>query len=163
MKKLVLTLVSLTAFLFADQLSVGTEAPNFSLKDETGKVQTLAQHKGNRPVILVFYPGDNTPVCTKQLCELRDNYADLPTYDSVQVYGVNAGDAQSHQKFKEKNRYPFPLLVDTKWETAKKYGISNGKGVNRTVYVIDKNGKIIYSQKGKPPVSEILAALKAKN
>ena len=161
MKMLVL-LIAITTIITANPLGVGTEAPVFSLKDESGKTHTIKEHRGNRAVILVFYPGNNTPVCTKQLCELRDSYADLSNYESVQVYGINNGDAESHQKFKAKNRYPFPLLVDTKWQTAQKFGVSNGKGVTRHVFVIDSNGKIVFSQKGKPPVSDILKALKSK-
>lgn len=161
MKKMFLVFLSLAALLIADPIPVGQKAPAFSLLDETGKTHTLTEFKGKRSVILVFYPGDNTPVCTKQLCELRDSYAELASLDSVIVFGVNASDAASHQKFKQKNNYPFPLLIDTKWQTAQKYGCSDGKGVKRTVYVIDKTGTIIYSQKGKPPVSEIIKSLKS--
>jgi len=162
MKKVTILIFISLSIVFSGPLARGSKAPNFSLPDEKGVTHTLADHIGKKRVILVFYPGDNTPVCTKQLCELRDSYSELASNDSLAIYGINYADAISHLKFSEKNRYPFPLLTDSNWKTAVNYGVSNGKGVTRSVFVIDKNGVIQYVQKGKPPVSEITASFKTK-
>lgn len=140
-------------------VQVGTEAPLFTLKDQDGTTVTLKEFRGKKNVVLVFYPGDQTPGCTKQLCAIRDDFEDFKTADTV-VFGVNPADAQSHKAFIEKQKYPFPLLVDEKGEVAKAY---NAKGLlftKRTVYGIDKEGKIVFAQRGMPTDKEILAAFK---
>ncbi|HNY28905.1 MAG TPA: peroxiredoxin [Candidatus Sumerlaeota bacterium] len=140
-------------------VQVGTEAPLFTLKDQDGTTVTLKEFRGKKNVVLVFYPGDQTPGCTKQLCAIRDDFEDFKAADTA-VFGVNPADAQSHKAFIEKQKYPFPLLVDEKGEVAKAY---NAKGLlftKRTVYGIDKEGKIVFAQRGMPTDTEILAAFK---
>jgi peroxiredoxin Q/BCP len=140
-------------------VQIGTEAPLFTLKDQEGTTVTLKDFRGKKNVVLVFYPGDQTPGCTKQLCAIRDDFEDFKAADTV-VFGVNPGNAESHQKFIAKQKYPFPLLVDEKSEVAKAY---NAKGLlftKRTVYGIDKEGKIVFAQRGMPSDREILAAFK---
>jgi peroxiredoxin Q/BCP len=145
--------------LFKQPLPVGTVAPPFILPDETGDVFILNQNR-SRYVVLVFYPGDDTSVCTAQLCELRDNWERLKSRDAIAV-GINHADAASHGSFRKKHSYPFPLLVDYGKRIAKQYN-AGGLSTRRTVYVVGKDGKIIFSQRGKPSVDEILAAIPPK-
>ena len=107
--------------------------------------------------MLVFYPGDDTAICTVQLCDLRDNWERV-TARGATVVGINPSDAASHGKFKTKHSYPFPLLVDSGKRVAKSYN-AGGLITRRTVYVVGKDGKIIFSRRGKPSVDEILAAI----
>lgn len=141
-----------------DMLKVGTDAPDFSLKSQNGSTVSLSEFKGKSSVVLIFYPGDQTPVCTKQLCEIRDDYSSFQKKGAV-VFGVNPGSEKSHQKFVEKNNFQFPLLVDENGVVAKSYEAKGALMNQRTVYVIGPDGKIIYSKRGKPPVSEILASI----
>jgi thioredoxin-dependent peroxiredoxin len=141
---------------FKNPLAVGTPAPPFVLPDENGDVFVLNQNR-NKYVVLVFYPGDDTPVCTGQLCDLRDNWERLRSRGAIAV-GLNSGDAGSHGAFKKKHNYPFPLLVDSGKRVASLYN-SGGLLTRRTVYVIGKDGKILFSQRGKPSVDEILASI----
>lgn len=141
-----------------DLLAVGTVAPAFTLQSEKGETVSLASFAGKSPVVLIFYPGDQTPVCTEQLCAVRDSWADFAAKGAV-VFGVNPADAASHQKFVSKQEYQFPLLVDEGKKVTIAYGAKGAIMTNRTVYVVGKEGKIIYAKRGKPPVSEILAAI----
>jgi thioredoxin-dependent peroxiredoxin len=137
-------------------LTTGTDAPDFTLQSHTGDTVQLSSFKGKKNVVLIFYPGDQTPGCTKQLCEIRDDYTSFGEKDAV-VFGVNPGSAESHTKFAVKNKYQFPLLIDAKNEVAKEYQTYSRLMIKRTVYVIGKNGKIAFAQRGKPPVHEIIA------
>ena len=139
-------------------LAKGTEAPLFELKTAEGKLVKLEKFRGLKYVVLVFYPGDETPVCTKQLCELRDDYSSFEKCDAV-VFGMNPGSAKSHTKFSEKHQFQFPLLVDEKGAVAARYGAKGTLMNKRTVYVVDKEGKIVFAERGKPPVADILAAI----
>jgi peroxiredoxin Q/BCP len=143
--------------LFDSPLAVGTEAPDFSLSDENGKVVRLSNFRGQSHVVLVFYPGDNTSVCTKQLCEFRDEWNRVLAKDTV-VLGINPQSAESHRKFIQKQRYPFPLLVDKGKEAAKLYH-AGGLIVRRTVYLIDRNGIVRFAERGKPAPEKVLASI----
>ena len=140
-------------------LKVGSLAPDFTLKTEKGDTITLSMFRGRKAVVLIFYPGDNTPVCTAQLCAIRDSWDAFAEKDAV-VFGINPGSSASHQAFAGKNHFPFPLLIDEGLKTGKVYGTKRIFMQKRTVYVIDKDGKIIYAKRGKPPVAEILEVLK---
>lgn len=142
--------------LFEDPLPVGSDAPPFLLPDEDGNVFTLDLNR-NRIVVLVFYPGDDTRICTKQLCAINDNLADLKQHGLLPV-GINPGDAASHKRFKTKFNYGFPLLVDAGKRIATLYHAVGGPIVRRTVYIIGRDGKIKYAKRGNPSVAEILAA-----
>jgi thioredoxin-dependent peroxiredoxin len=142
--------------LFQGPLAVGSPAPPFILPDENGDVFVLNQNR-SRYVVLIFYPGDDTSVCTTQLCELRDNWERLNGRGAIAV-GINPADAASHGNFKKKHGYPFPLLVDSGKRVAKVYN-SGGLITRRTVYVVGKDGKILFAQRGKPPVDAILGAI----
>lgn len=144
------------AWLFSGPLEVGALAPEFSLPDESGRTISLAGLKG-KPVVLVFYPGDDTSICTQQLCEIRDDWAAFKRLGAA-VYGVNGQSANAHGKFSAKYRFPFPLLVDSGWEMSRAYNVGWGI-VRRTVYVIGPDGRIAYAQRGKPSTAEILSAI----
>jgi peroxiredoxin Q/BCP len=139
-------------------LAIGSQAPEFSLSADTGDTVRLADFQGKKYVVLIFYPGDQTPGCTKQLCAIRDDYSQFEKKNAV-VFGVNPADKESHKAFAAKQHYQFPLLVDKGKMVAAKYG-AGGIMVQRTVYVIDKNGKIAFAQRGMPSDAEILASIK---
>lgn len=142
--------------LFGAPLPVGSLAPPFALTDENERVVSLKALKG-KPVVLVFYPGDDTAICTRQLCEIRDDWAAFKRLGAA-VYGVNGQGANAHGKFAAKYKFPFPLLVDRGWLMSKQYRAGWGF-IRRTVYVIGPDGRIRYAQRGKPSTAEILAAI----
>ena len=142
-------------WLFTDPLPVGTVAPDFTLTDEQGHAVRLADFRGHKQVVLVWYPGDDTKICTKQLCEFKDAWSDLARRDTV-VFGVNPGGAESHIKFKQRFAFPFPLLIDKGQSVGRIYN-TYGWIVRRTVYRIDQEGIIRFAQRGKPAPAEVLA------
>jgi peroxiredoxin Q/BCP len=142
-------------WLFSQPLPVGSEAPDFTAGDEHGGKVTLSRLRG-RNVVLIFYPGDDTSVCTRQLCEFRDHWADAKKSNTL-VFGVNPAGSQSHQKFQGKYTLPFPLLVDEGRRIASLYHCS-GLIIRRTVYLVGPDGSIRYSVRGKPQVGEVLRA-----
>ena len=143
------------SWLWSDPLPVGSPAPDFTVLDDTGRTVALSQLRG-RNVVLVFYPGDDTPGCTKQLCEFRDDWAKAKSL-GVEVFGVNPQSAEKHGKFRRKFSFPFPLLVDHGQHIAKLYH-ANGLIVKRTVYLIGPDGVIRFARRGMPPPSEVLAS-----
>lgn len=142
-------------WLFSDPLPAGTLAPDFTLPKQDGKTVALSALRGKN-VVLVFYPGDDTPVCRRQLCEFRDQWQQARSR-KVLVFGVNPGSAGSHLKFQQKYNFQFPLLVDTGQKVAALYHAS-GLFVKRTVYLIGSDGVIRYAKRGKPDPEEVLAA-----
>jgi len=142
------------AWLFSDPLPTGAKAPDFSLPDESGHLVQLSALRG-RSVVLVFYPGDDTPGCTKQLCQFRDNWSEAQAA-GVALYGVNPQSARKHQLFREKFRLPFPLLVDEGQKVAALYH-AGGLIVKRTVYLIGPDGLIRLAQRGMPAPKDVLA------
>jgi len=143
------------SWLFSDPLPVGEVAPDFSLPDQDGNTVSLTGLSGKN-VVLVFYPADETMVCTKQLCEFRDSWAIAQQKDAI-VLGVNPAGAQKHAAFKSHHKFPFPLLVDSGQKVASAYH-ANGLIVKRTVYLIGKSGMIRYARRGKPDPREVLAS-----
>jgi peroxiredoxin Q/BCP len=147
------------------KVSIGDKAPDFSLKTEKGETVTLAGSLANGPVVLIFYPMDNTPGCTAQLCSARN---DAPRYAEagISVYGVNNGGAASHQRFAEKHNLRAPLLVDDGLRVAAAYDATISLGllrfINRTVVGIGRDGTIVFYKRGTPSTDEILDALTAK-
>ena len=126
----------------------GKKAPSFSLKDQDGKTHRLSDHAG-RPVILYFYPKDDTSGCTKEACEFRDLLPRFKTSKAV-VLGVSILDEASKAKFAKKYDLTFPLLADADHEVAEKYGVWQKRslygrsfmGIARTTYLIDGDGKV---------------------
>ncbi len=146
----------------------GTKAPDFLLKDTQGKEVKLSALRGKK-VVLYFYPKDDTPGCTKEACEFRDNLARIKKR-GVLIFGVSKDDSTSHQKFTQKYQLNFPLLSDPERKVIEKYGAWGEKslygkkymGIIRSTFLIDEDGKIM---KVFPRVSpeghaeEVLAAL----
>ena len=143
------------------ELHVGDLAPDFSLPDQRDEMFNLQDWRGRKNVLLIFYPGDDTPGCTTQLCALRDDFQKFTTRDTV-IFGVNQADHISHQKFIDKYCFPFQLLIDRGRKISKKYGavksIFGQTTIKRSVVLINKKGKIIYLKRGLPTNKEILAA-----
>ena len=149
-------------------MKVGENAPDFILKDGNGNDWKLSAQRG-KTVVLLFYPGDNTPVCTKQLCSVRDNWADYAA-TGAEVVGISTDSAASHKGFAEKHNLPLTLLSDEKGEVVGKYNANSwlpGRSA-RAVVVIDKDGKIRHHQIQplslfRPKDDEVLAAIRAAN
>lgn len=133
----------------SDEISEGSKAPSFVLESDDGKKYSLADFKGQKEVVLYFYPADDTPGCTKEACSFRDNLSTL-NRAGVQVLGVSTDDLKSHAKFRAKYSLNFPLLSDPDAKVAKAYGVyklknNYGKkywGIERSTFIIDKDGKI---------------------
>ena len=124
-------------------ISVGQNAPDFTLPDHAGQPFTLSQHRGKK-LMLVFYPGDNTPVCTRQLCEYRDGVEEF-TGLGVEVIGISHNDTESHQRFRDKYNLPFTLLTDTGLKVAEQYGCKGLLGMKRGVFILDEQGIVAYA------------------
>lgn len=144
-------------------IPVGIEAPDFTIPDQDGNPVTLSSFRGSQPVVLIFYPGDQTPICTMQMCDFRDNYEAL-THAGIVVLGINADSAESHKDFINRNNFQFRLLVDKKKEVLEQYDSLLLKFgpftiVKRTVYAIGKDGNIIFAEPGTPSVQTVLAAI----
>jgi peroxiredoxin Q/BCP len=144
------------SWLLSEPVAVGELAPDFTLRDHEGRTVTLSDFRGRKNVVLVFYPGDDTSVCTKQLCEFRDGWQAAQAKDTL-IFGVNPQSAESHRKFLDKYHYPFPLLVDTGKKVAASYHAA-GLIVKRTVYLVGKSGRIQFARRGKPAPAEVLRA-----
>ena len=134
--------------IFAQTPKAGDKAPDFTAKDQDGKTITLSKLKGKK-VVLYFYPKDDTPGCTAEACNLRDNYSELQKAGYV-ILGVSADDETSHKNFQQKYSLPFSLLADTDKAINQKYGVwvekeRDGKkffGTARTTFIIDEKGII---------------------
>jgi peroxiredoxin Q/BCP len=126
----------------AKRPAVGEKAPDFELPGTEGAFR-LADHRGER-VVLLFYPGDNTMVCTKQFCSYRDRAQDFAQLDAT-VVGISSQDLASHEAFAAKHSLTVPLLADVGHEVAKAYGTSGGPyGTKRAVVIVDEDGVVRY-------------------
>ena len=123
-------------------IQVGHSAPEFELPDQDGKPWRLSEHRG-RWLLLVFYPGDETPVCTRQLCEYSDGIEEFEGL-GVDVVGISADDAESHRRFRERRGLPFPLLTDADLAVAARYGCKGLLGMKRGVVLVDPDGLCRY-------------------
>jgi len=129
-------------------LESGIPAPDFTLPDETGTPRTLSDYRG-KPLVLYFYPKDDTPGCTTEACNFRDDYSDYQQA-GVTILGVSPDSPKKHTKFKQKYDLPFTLLADEDHKVLETYDVWGRKkfmgreydGVFRTTYLIDENGKI---------------------
>ena len=146
-------------------VGVGDEAPDFTLLGTGGASYSLKDFRG-QPVVLAFYPGDDTPVCTKQL----DSYqGDIASFEAVgaQVFGISPQSVESHDSFACKRGYGFPLLADTEKAVAASYGVLGPLGFyRRSVFVVDATGRIVYAHRAVAGLtfkasSELIAAVKA--
>ena len=144
-------------------LGVGDQAPDFTLPGTGGRSYSLSEYSG-RPVVVVFYPGDDTPVCTKQLNSYNDELAQFETLDAV-VLAISAQDVSSHEKFADKHGFRFPLLADVDKKVAGSYGVLGPLGfMRRSVFVVDAGGTVRYAHRALAgltfrSVDELTAAL----
>lgn len=150
-------------------ITEGIKAPAFSGIDQDGNKVSLKDFKGKK-LVLYFYPTDDTPTCTVQACNLRDNYG-LLKKEGFEVVGVSPDEEQSHVKFREKFNLPFTLLADPKHKIIEKFGVWGEKqlygrqylGLHRTTFLIDEKGvirKVFLRPKNKAHAEEIVAAWK---
>jgi thioredoxin-dependent peroxiredoxin len=146
----------------------GKPAPDFELSSDSGERVKLSSLRG-KPVVLYFYPKDDTPGCTTQACGIRDVYADFRERGAV-VLGVSPDDEASHVKFKEKYSLPFTLLADPDHEVAERYGVwkernlygKKSMGIERSTFVIDADGNVSKTMRRVKPdthAADVLAAL----
>lgn len=149
----------------ATHLQVGDKAPAFTGVDQDGNKVSLVDFKGQK-VVLFFYPEDDTPTCTIQACNLRDNYGTL-TKNGFNVIGISPDNEKSHQNFRKKFNLPFPLIADPRHRIINKYGVWGLKklygreymGLYRTTFVIDEKGtisKIFLRPRNKAHAEEII-------
>ena len=141
-------------------ISVGDPAPDFTAALSDGGSITLSNCRARQRVVLVFYPGDNTPGCTAQLCALRDDWSQIATAGAA-VYGVNPAGVARHAQFAERYRLPFPLIVDQGGDIASAYGCRMlfGLLIRRTVYIVDGQGRVAFAQRGAPAPETLLRVL----
>ena len=146
-------------------LQKGDNAPSFSGKDQVGNLHTLADYKGKKLVVF-FYPKANTPVCTAEACDLRDNFERFKS-NNYELLGVSADNAKSQSNFKNKYEFPFPLLADEDKSVIQAFGVWGPKkfmgkeydGIHRTTFIIDEQGiidEVISEVKTKSHASQIL-------
>ena len=146
-------------------VSEGTAAPDLELRTDDGRTMQLSDLRG-KPVVLYFYPKDDTPGCTAEACAIRDAWGDFRS-QGAEVFGVSTQDAESHQAFREKHQLPFPLLVDDGQELADAFGVEAYDRDGETFYrrstvVIDPDGKVAKVMENVDPsthADEVLAAI----
>lgn len=147
------------------ELHIGDKAPDFEGKDQDGNIVKLSDLKGKK-VVIYFYPKDNTPGCTAQACNLRDNYPQLQQA-GYEIIGISTDSETSHQKFREKQQLPFTLIADEDKSIHEKYDVWKEKsmygrkymGTMRTTFLIDENGvieEIITKVKTKDHTNQII-------
>lgn len=150
-------------------LAIGDQAPDFTLSSEQNKLITLKNYRGKN-IILYFYPKDNTPGCTREACDFRDQFNQFTEKNTI-ILGVSKDTSLKHQKFIEKYALPFTLLADINGDVCEQYGVINKKslfgntflGIERSTFLIDKNGIIraIWRKvKVKNHIDEVLNELK---
>lgn len=149
-----------------NKLIVGDIVPDFTTTIQSGKTVSLYNIlRSGQKVLLIFYPGDMTAGCTKQLCSIRDEYDEYKQL-GVTVFGVNHSDAASHQKFIDAHKFPFDIIVDTDRRIIKEYGLLGSFFGNpttkRTVFLIDTSGSILYRFSGIHDNNKIFDVLRKK-
>jgi thioredoxin-dependent peroxiredoxin len=146
-------------------IEVGQKAPMFKLLNQTGEeIDLKSVLKTGVKVMLVIYPSDDTPGCTAQMCKVRDDYTEFEKL-GVKIYGLNHNDAESHTNFKGKYDFQFDILVDEDRKIIKELGSTKlffkNEVTQRSIILIDKDGKVIYVHKGQQDNKEILNLLKS--
>lgn len=142
-------------------LTAGEAAPDFAAKDHTGKQLRLGELLATQQVVLIFYPADFTPGCTKQLCAVRDEWSEFRRRGAT-VLGVNPADVEKHASFAEKYEFPFPVISDEGGHIAAAYGCQGKEYTKRAVYAIGRDGKVLLAEAGMVPHEKIFAALDSK-
>jgi thioredoxin-dependent peroxiredoxin len=125
------------------RVAAGTTAPDFTLPSQSGEMVSLQDFLGRRPVVLFFYPKDNTLGCTKEVCAFRDSFEDLSKLDA-EVIGISSDSVDSHRDFAEKHKLPFTLLSDKGGKVRGHYGVPHTFGLfpGRVTYIIDREGVV---------------------
>jgi peroxiredoxin Q/BCP len=147
-------------------LQVGDQAPDFTLPNQNGETIALSSFRGDKTVVLYFYPKDDTPGCTVESCTFRDSYEDFKDM-GAEVIGISSDSPESHQKFAQKHNLPFTLVSDNNSSVRKTYGVPSTLGLlpGRVTYVIDKEGIIrhIFNSQFNPKahVDEAVKVLKS--
>lgn len=144
-------------------LIVGQKAPSFIAESTKGMIN-LNNYLKRQPIVLIFYPGDDTSICTAQLCAVRDSKAEYEELHAF-VVGINSGSMEEHHKFSNKFLYDFPLISDSDEQIHHQYNIGKILWIrpNRIVYVIDLQGNIAYARKGNRPTKEIFESIRGVN
>ena len=124
-----------------ERVTAGSVAPDFTLPSQSGEMVSLGDFLGTRPVVLFFYPKDNTLGCTKEVCAFRDSFEEFGKLDA-EVIGISSDSVDSHRGFAEKHKLPFTLLSDEGGKVRRLYGVPNTFGIfpGRVTYVIDEDG-----------------------
>lgn len=149
-----------------DRVEVGTAAPHFALPSQSGELVSLEDFLGRKPVVLYFYPKDDTPGCKKEACAFRDDYEQFGGLDA-EVVGISSDSVESHRRFAENHNLPFTLLSDEGGNVRQLYGVPNTFGLlpGRVTYVIDRDGMVrhVFSSQlaASRHVEEALGALRA--
>jgi peroxiredoxin Q/BCP len=126
----------------AENISVGSYAPDFTLSDAFGNNYTLSSYRSQKPVVIYFYPKANTPGCTKQACGIRDNF-DKFDENGIAIFGISVDSKEDLKEFINEHNLNFPLLSDESKEVSKAYGVLNDLGIDsRITFIVDKEGKI---------------------
>lgn len=143
-------------------LPVGSKAPDFNDVLASGDRRiSLSDYRG-KFLIMVFYPKDQTPGCTRQLCALRDDFRMFQGLNT-EVLGVNPGSLASHDRFVAAQNYPFPILVDEGSQITEAYGARKPEGgVQRTVYVVGPDGNIVFAEQGMPSDEQLADVIRSK-
>jgi thioredoxin-dependent peroxiredoxin len=153
-------------FRTRDKVVAGSLAPNFTLPSQSGKVVSLRNFRGKKPVILYFYPKDDTPGCTKEACAFRERHEDFRELHA-EVIGISSNSVESHRSFAAEHELPFTLLSDEGGKVRKLYGASSTFGLipGRVTYILDEEGvvrHIFSSQLGvEKHIEEALEALRS--
>jgi len=149
------------------ELIEGVTAPDFTMTDKDGKSVKLSELRGEKSVVVYFYPKDFTPGCTMEATEFTRDYKKFRDV-GIEIVGVSPDDEKSHQKFRDKMGIPYPLVADTEKEVSKKYGVYGLKsfmgreymGVNRSTFLVDKSGKIAKIYRKVKPAGHSMEVLK---
>jgi thioredoxin-dependent peroxiredoxin len=135
--------------------AIGDLAPDFKLQDQDETWVTLSQRTARGPVMVVFYPGDFTPVCTKQLCAYQEMYDQFVKH-GLQVLGISHNPPEEHQKFRQRYHFTFPLLTDPGRAVFKQWGVTSlfmFGGTSRAVFIVGRDGRILYRYVEPTPLS----------
>lgn len=150
-----------------ESVKIGDRAPAFSLPSESGESVDIGDYIGRKPVVIFFYPRDNTAVCTREACAFRDSYDEFRNIVDAEVFGISSDPVESHKRFSSEYGLPFKLLSDENGAARELYGVPKTLGIlpGRVTYVIDRKGIVVHiisSQLGyKKHAGEAIKALRA--
>lgn len=144
--------------------ATGEVAPPFDLPASAGTVISLARYRGVQPVVVLFYPGDFTPICTREMCAFRDTFSEFSRLGAA-IVAISTDPPESHRRFQKAHALPFPLLSDERGHVSRRYGVLGlfGRRAKRASFVIDREGVVRYAKVQlpvfRPSVQEIAAVL----